>query len=111
MIALKEPYIYFKKQTKFQCGLCVLNNIYSYHAFTVEMLNAVASALIEAQGRITEAAPVEEMSTTAGMFFIQVLIMAMNHVRSKTLGWVELRHIRPDHHNVDSLVEQESILI
>ena len=89
-IAPKEPYIYFKEQTEFQCGLCVLNNIYGHHAFTVEMLNAVASALMEAQGRITEAAPVEEMSTAAGMFVIDILIMAVNHVQSKTLGWIEL---------------------
>ena len=79
-IAPKELYIYFEEQTEFQCGLCVLNNIYGYHAFTVEMLNAVASALMEAQGRITQAAPVQEMSTAAGMFAIDILIMVVNHV-------------------------------
>ena len=81
------------------------------------MLNTIASALTEAQGTITqeapitEAAPVEAMSTAAGMFSIDVLMMAVNHVRSRTLGWAELRHIHQDHLNVDSLMAQESILI
>ena len=98
-IAPEEPYIYFEHQVEFQCGLCVLNNMYGYHAFTLAMLNTVASSLTEAQGmitqeaQITEAAPVEAMSTAAGMFAIDVLMMAVNHVRCRTLGWVELRHI------------------